>query len=200
MSANSKNKRNVLNIKYTRFKKKKKNGTDVWKFAITSQRGRLRAFPGVAGATRISALQLRRADRLALQGVWTTGQSGDRPQAKPPEPGPCPHCGRGQSNCTQCQQLTHWIHRGAVCSTCRLYPPTSCWPGCSSWQANTHNTTSLSFLKHCVGSSLLGKSNTNNNTCNFTPFNHYWGDFCKASVNTHTHTHTHTPRNVCTHW
>lgn len=186
MSANSKNKkRNVLkwknievtlNIQDLSKKKRKKEHTseslpslhnvDVWERSL-----------GVAGATRISALQLRRADRLSLQGAWTTGQSGDRPQAKPPEPGQCPHCGRGQSNCAQCQQLTHWIHRGAVCSTCRLYPPTSCWPGCSSWQANTHNTTSLSFLKHCVGSSLLGKSNTNNNTCNFTPFNHYWGGF-----------------------
>ena len=157
-------------------KKTKKQGTDDRKFAITSQRGRFweraLAWPALQG------LALFSSDALtgSLQGAWTTGQSGDRPQAKPPAPGPCPHCGRSQSNCAQCQQLTHWIHRGAVCSTCRGFtPPTSCWPGCSSWQANTHNTTSLSFLKHCVGSSLLGKSNTNNNTCNFTPFNHCWG-------------------------
>lgn len=117
---------------------KKKAGRKNWKFAITLQYGHF--WERALACSVLQGLALFGSDMLtgSLQGVWTTGQSSVRPQAKPPEPRPCPYYSHSQSICAQCQQLTHWIHRGAVCSTCGLYPQTSCWPGCSSWQANTH--------------------------------------------------------------
>lgn len=86
------------------------------------------------------------------------GRARLRPQAKPLEPRPCPYYSHSQSNCAQCQQLTHWIHRGQFAQPAGSTPQTSCWPGCSSWQANTHIYTLARkhFIKR-LGSSLLRK-------------------------------------------
>lgn len=65
----------------------------------------------MASTTRISVLQLRHVDRLSLGHLNDWAEQG-LPQAKPPEPWPCLYYGRSQSICVQCQQPTHWIHRG----------------------------------------------------------------------------------------
>ena len=149
-----------------RFKKwgEKQKGNKDWKFAVTSQHGHFwehaLAWPVLQG------LALFSSDTLtgSLQGAWTAGQSRVRPQAKPPEPRPCPYYSHSQSNCAQCQQLTHWIHRGqfAQPADSTLRRPVDLAAPAGS-QIHT-NTTSLSVLKHCGGSGLFGKSNTNKNT------------------------------------
>lgn len=110
-----------------------------------------------------------------LQGAWSHGQTPFQTQAKHRTP----HPSRDQAmsmlpasvNLTalSVNSSTQWLHRGgAVCSTCRLNFQTSCWPGRSSWPANTHpsptNSTFLSSYRPCDGGVLLGKSNTNKTT------------------------------------
>lgn len=125
-------------------------------------------WPGWCYKDQRSSAQTRR--QALSRASEQLGRAGFDPQPSPPEPRPCLYYSHSQSNCAQCQQLTHWTHRGQFAQPAgyALRRPVDLAAPAGrqihTFTLSPTNTTSLSLLKHCSGSSLLEKCNTNKNT------------------------------------